>query len=123
MLRTEGQPTVRWNCECTGPAVSAISSGRLKPQLNCIVDHARVFSEVQAGQAFWYENSIGLVGIAVNRGSAETQPDPRVGDPVQVTCGHQSATWRQTNVPGGIARRSATETAAGDLPLHELRKE
>jgi len=34
------------------------------------VGRARVFSDVPEGQAFWYENSQGLVEIAVNRGSA-----------------------------------------------------
>ena len=32
--------------------------------------HARVFSDVQPGELFWYENSIGLVEIAANRASA-----------------------------------------------------
>jgi hypothetical protein len=32
---------------------------------------ARVFSDVPAGEMFWYENSAGLVEIAVNRGSAQ----------------------------------------------------
>jgi S-adenosylmethionine hydrolase len=32
--------------------------------------HARVFSAVPPGEAFWYENSIGLVEIAANRASA-----------------------------------------------------
>jgi len=40
------------------------------------------------GQRFGYENSIGLVEIAVNRGSAATQLGVCVGDPVQVNgCG------------------------------------
>jgi S-adenosyl-L-methionine hydrolase (adenosine-forming) len=47
------------------------------------VAYARVFAEVPAGQAFWYENSIGLVEIAVSRGSAAAQLDVRVGDPVR----------------------------------------
>jgi S-adenosylmethionine hydrolase len=32
--------------------------------------YARVFDEVPAGQAFWYRNSMELVELAVNRGSA-----------------------------------------------------
>ena len=32
--------------------------------------HAHTFSDVAPGQAFWYENSSGLVEIAVNQGSA-----------------------------------------------------
>mgnify|MGYP000881517403 CR=1 FL=1 len=46
---------------------------------------ARVFSEVPAGQAFWYENSLGLVEIAVNRGSAEAALGLAVGTPVLPT--------------------------------------
>lgn len=47
------------------------------------VAYARVFAEVPAGQAFWYVNSIGLVEIAVNRGSAAALLAVRVGDPVR----------------------------------------
>ena len=32
--------------------------------------YARVYSDVARGAAFWFGNSIGLVEIAVNRGSA-----------------------------------------------------
>ncbi|EEA01314.1 protein of unknown function DUF62 [Burkholderia sp. H160] len=56
------------------------------------VEYARVFSDATAGQAFWYENSIGLVEIAVNRGSAASQLGVRVGDRVQVNGGGESAT-------------------------------
>jgi S-adenosylmethionine hydrolase len=51
------------------------------------VAYARVFSDARVGQAFWYENSIGLVEIAVNRGSAAAQLGVRVGDLVHVTGG------------------------------------
>jgi S-adenosylmethionine hydrolase len=40
---------------------------RIGPHL---LKEARTFSAVEAGTAFWYCNSIGLVEIAVNRGSA-----------------------------------------------------
>lgn len=43
----------------------------------------RVFSELPPGGACWYENSVGLVEIAVNRGSAAKQFDLCVGDTVQ----------------------------------------
>ncbi|MEM5404863.1 MULTISPECIES: SAM hydrolase/SAM-dependent halogenase family protein [Paraburkholderia] len=59
---------------------------------DAVVDYARVFSEAMAGQAFWYENSIGLVEIAVNRGSAAAQLGVRVRDPVRVTAGDETAT-------------------------------
>ena len=34
------------------------------------IDHARIFSDVSMGEAFWYENANGLAEIAVNRGNA-----------------------------------------------------
>lgn len=46
--------------------------------------HGAVFSAVTPGMPFWYENSIGLVEIAVNRGSAARTLELHVGDRVQV---------------------------------------
>jgi len=43
---------------------------------------ARVFSEAAEGAAFWYENSQGLVEIAVNRGSASQFLQLKIGDGV-----------------------------------------
>ncbi len=48
------------------------------------VAHARTFSAVPAGQAFWYENANGLVEIAVNRGRADHILQLAVGDKVHV---------------------------------------
>lgn len=39
------------------------------------IEHATTFSDVSPGQVFWYENSIGLVEIAVNQGHAAGQLD------------------------------------------------
>lgn len=44
--------------------------------------YARVFAAVPLGAAFWYENSEGLVEIAVNRGSAANLLALEVGEPV-----------------------------------------
>jgi len=44
--------------------------------------YARVFSEVAEGEAFWYENSQGLVEIAVNCGSAAQLLGLKIGDRV-----------------------------------------
>ena len=41
---------------------------------------ARVYSEAAEGAAFWYENSQGLVEIAVNRGSAAKLLGLKIGD-------------------------------------------
>jgi S-adenosylmethionine hydrolase len=45
---------------------------------------AGVFAEVPPGAAFWYENSIGLIEVAVNRGSAAAALDLEPGVPVRV---------------------------------------
>jgi len=41
---------------------------------------ARTFSDVDEGSAFFYENANGLLEIAVNKGSAESIFDARLGD-------------------------------------------
>jgi hypothetical protein len=46
--------------------------------------YARVFADAPAGSAFWYENSVGLVEIAMNGGSAAELLGMHVGDPVGV---------------------------------------
>lgn len=48
------------------------------------LSHANVFSEVAPGVAFWYENSLGLVEVAVNMGSAAEQLGLRVSQPIQL---------------------------------------
>jgi S-adenosylmethionine hydrolase len=47
--------------------------------------HANVFSEVAMGVAFWNENSLGLVEVAVNMGSAAEQLGLRVSQPIQLS--------------------------------------
>ena len=45
---------------------------------------ARTFSDVQPGEAFWYENSNGLAEIAVNAGRAADALRLEIGSPVAV---------------------------------------
>lgn len=45
-----------------------------------LFSRARTFSDVAESQGFWYENSLGLVEIAVNGGSAAKQYGIAVGD-------------------------------------------
>jgi S-adenosylmethionine hydrolase len=45
---------------------------------------ARTFSEVPAGQGFWYENSNGLMELAINQGNAATRYQLRPGTRLQV---------------------------------------
>ena len=42
------------------------------------------FSDVKKGTAFWYENSMGLIEIAVNQQSAEKQLALKIGDIVTI---------------------------------------
>lgn len=71
-----------------GNAMTGIRAGTL-PRSRCVVvgdatlEYAPVFSDVPFGHPFWYENSIGLIEIAVNRGSAALEMELKVGDPVR----------------------------------------
>lgn len=49
-----------------------------------LLNHARVFSAVAAGEVFWYENSLGLVEIAGNACSAAAKLGLSVGQSVSV---------------------------------------
>jgi S-adenosyl-L-methionine hydrolase (adenosine-forming) len=46
------------------------------------IRYARVFSEVKAGELFWYENSLGLVEVAANSASAQQLLGSRPGSPL-----------------------------------------
>jgi S-adenosylmethionine hydrolase len=46
--------------------------------------HSESFGFVDKGSGFWFINSVGLLELAVNRGSAATAFGLKVGDPVQV---------------------------------------
>lgn len=46
--------------------------------------YARIFAEVPSGTPFWYENSIGLLEIAVNGGHAADRFGLKVGDAIEV---------------------------------------
>src|SRR6185312_3558486 len=48
------------------------------------VIHAATFSAVPEGHAFWYENSNGLVEIAVNRGRAADQLGLAIGSTLTI---------------------------------------
>lgn len=58
----------------------------------CLVSYARTFSEAPAGQAFWYENSQGLVEIAVNQDRADDVLNLSIGERIRCP-GKQSVTW------------------------------
>lgn len=72
-----------------GNAMTGLRAVRLAPSVRLRVqghtlDRARTFSDVPAGQGFWYENANGLAEIAVNQGSARDQYALRVGMAVEV---------------------------------------
>jgi len=46
--------------------------------------HSESYGFVAKGEGFWYLNSVGLLELAVNRGSAAAAFGLKVGDPVQV---------------------------------------
>jgi len=46
--------------------------------------HGESFGLVSKGDGFWFINSVGLLELAVNRGSAATTYGLAVGDPGQV---------------------------------------
>jgi len=51
------------------------------------IARARVFSDVPAGEVFWYENSLGLAEISVNSASAAEKLGLGVGHPVTLDTG------------------------------------
>ena len=68
-----------------GNVITGMRAKRLKPEQSLkvhhhIFRHAHTFSDVPVGQGFWYENSNGLVEIAVNRGHAAQQFGLKPGD-------------------------------------------
>jgi S-adenosylmethionine hydrolase len=65
-----------------GSAVSTNATLILGDKLR--VMHAATFSAVPEGQAFWYENSNGLVEIAVNRGRAADRLNLAIGSTLSV---------------------------------------
>ena len=72
-----------------GNAMTGLRAGSVAHSAQLIVNghhlqYARTFTEVQAGSAFWYENSIGLVEVAANCANAAQSLSLAVGQPVTV---------------------------------------
>jgi S-adenosyl-L-methionine hydrolase (adenosine-forming) len=70
-----------------GNAVTGIRAAKLPSAARVLlsghaVPRARVFSDVAVGEPFWYENSLGLVEIAVNRAHAAKQLQLAVGSEI-----------------------------------------
>jgi len=64
----------------TGVRASTVRDDSVLVLRGVALRRARTFSDVRAGEAFWYENANGLVEIAVNRGSARQALRLEVGD-------------------------------------------
>lgn len=68
-----------------GNAITGLRSSSVSTDSSIVIndlklDNARVFSDVSAGQSFWYVNANGLVEIAVNQGSAKDALGLQLGD-------------------------------------------
>ena len=69
----------RYGNAMTGVRATSMDA-RERLQINGVaLENSNTFSDVPTGEPFWYENSAGLVEIAVNQGSAEEQLQIRVG--------------------------------------------
>lgn len=53
-----------------------------------VLESARTFSDLPPGAPFWYCNSLGLVEIAVNQGSAQDHLSLSVGEPLTILRSH-----------------------------------
>lgn len=63
----------------TGIRAHTIDDGATLKSGRRAISHASTYADVPEGEAFWYENSIGLIEIAVNQGHAATHLGLRVG--------------------------------------------
>jgi len=68
-----------------GNVITGFRASKIKRDRDIKIDNhtfksARTFSAVEAGEPFWYENSNGLVEIAVNQGHAAEQLGLKLGD-------------------------------------------
>ena len=68
----------------TGIRASELSDERRLQLQDRSMAHARTFSSVPEGQAFWYENANGLAEIAVNRGRADEVLGAMIGAKIHV---------------------------------------
>lgn len=72
-----------------GNAMTGLRAAGISPQTRIVsgdreLQRARVFSDVRRGEAFWYENSLGLVEIAANQAHAAALLGLSVGVPVGI---------------------------------------
>lgn len=104
-LAAKGQPDVRLGTEdacaliyidrygnaCTGVRAIGVPREALVCVKSATLRHAPVFGAAREGEAFWYENSLGLVEIAANRASAAALLGLRVGEAIRIETVHDGA--------------------------------
>jgi S-adenosyl-L-methionine hydrolase (adenosine-forming) len=69
----------------TGLRASAVPQDAALSTASRRIAHAETFSAVSSGAAFWYENSNGLIEIAINLGRSDAILGLRVGSPVAIS--------------------------------------
>lgn len=67
----------------TGLRAGAMEHGHKLHLGSVALPYAQVFSDGPSGHPFWYENSIGLIEIALDRGNAAALLNLKIGDPVR----------------------------------------
>ena len=72
----------RFGNAMTGLRAALIPDGARLAAAGRVLARRRTFSDVPAGEAFWYENSNGLAEIAVNAGRADAALGLAIGTPV-----------------------------------------
>ncbi|MBL3589925.1 MAG: SAM-dependent chlorinase/fluorinase [gamma proteobacterium endosymbiont of Lamellibrachia anaximandri] len=69
----------------TGMRAAAVDEASVIALENQRINAGFIFSECPPGEPFWHVNSMGLIEIAVNQGSARDHFDARLGDPIKIT--------------------------------------
>lgn len=72
----------RYGNAMTGIRASTLPTGAVLKVAEVSVRQARTFSDVGPGEAIWYENSSGLVEVAMNQANAARVMGLRIGTPV-----------------------------------------
>lgn len=72
-----GNAITAYRAAMLDPGARVMHNGRVLPR-------RRTFAEAATGEAFWYRNSLGLVEIAVNRGSAADMLGLAPGDAIVI---------------------------------------
>ena len=72
----------RYGNAMTGVRAAALPAGSVLKVAEARVRRAETFADVGAGEVIWFENSCGLVEVAMNKGDAAETMGLRVGAPV-----------------------------------------